>query len=99
MATELQKALSASKPVLVEFYRSGDAACQEMDTVVAELRDRLGDRANVLQIDGTANQDLMHEYKVASYPAWLLFKDGAVAWRDYGRKSFGELEHMVRDFI
>ncbi len=99
MTTEFQTALSDAKPTLVEMYRPGDEACEEMNTVVAEVRRHLGDRANVLQIDGTENQDIMREYKVASYPAWLLFKDGAVAWRDYGRKPFGELEHMVRDFI
>lgn len=99
MTTEFQKALGESKPTLVEFYRPGDQDCEEMAAVVAEVRQHLGNKANVLQIDGTANQDMMREYKVASYPAWLLFKDGAVAWRDYGRKHFGELEHMVRDFI
>ena len=99
MATELQKALGEAKPTLVEMYRLGDEACEEMNSVVAEIRKSLGGRANVLQIDGSANQDIMRQYNVASYPAWLLFKDGAVAWRDYGRKSYGELEHMVRDFI
>lgn len=97
--TDLQKALSESKPTLVELYKNGCSACADMASVVAELREKLGDEANVIQVDGTQNQDLMREYKVASYPCWLLFKDGAVAWRDYGRKNFGELEHMVRDFI
>lgn len=58
-----------------------------------------GRKANVIQIDGTVDQDIMHEYKIAAYPCWLLFKDGKLAWRDYGSKPLGELEHMVRDFI
>lgn len=97
--TELDKALGESKPTLVELYRPGCSGCESMAPVVDEVRAKLGDKVNVISIDGTENQDLMHEYKVASYPAWLLFKDGQVAWRDYGRKQYGELEHMLRVFI
>ncbi len=99
MNTELQKALGESKPTLLELFNPSKDCCKATVPVVAELRERLGDRANIIALDGRENEDLMTEYKVASYPCWILFKDGAVAWRDYGNKSVAELEHMVRDFI
>lgn len=96
---ELKKALAEAKPTLVELYKPTCTRCTEMTPVVEELKQRLGDRVNIIQIDGTDNQEFMREYKVASYPCWLLFKDGVVAWRDYGVKHLSELEHMMRDFI
>lgn len=95
----LKNALAEAKPTLVEVFSPRCSHCVDMEPVVAELRTRLADKANVIQIDGTVDQDIIHEYKIAAYPCWLLFKDGKQAWRDYGSKPLGELEHMVRDFI
>ncbi|WP_301346061.1 thioredoxin family protein [uncultured Muribaculum sp.] len=96
---ELTKALGEAKPTLVGLYKPSKESSDGVPAVVDQLRSQLGDKANVLAVDGSQNEDLIKEYKVASYPCWLLFKDGAVAWRDYGCKHAGELEHIVREFI
>lgn len=96
---ELKKALAEAKPTLVEVFSPRCSHCQVMVPVVSELIERLGDKANIVTIDGTAHQDFVREHKIAGYPCWLLYKDGQIAWRDYGEKPFGELEHMVRSFI
>lgn len=95
----VDRALGEARPTLVELYNPQECACRDMAPVVDELRSRLGGKANIIALDGTAHREFMREYKVASYPCWILFKDGQVAWRDYGKKNFGELEHMVRAFI
>lgn len=91
--------LGESKPLLVEFYNPGKECCREMEQVITELRTRTGDKANILQIDGRKSPTLMSEYKVDTYPTYILFKDGAEAWRDSGRKPVQELENMIRRFI
>ena len=96
---EFEKARVANEPTLVELFRPGDEKCREMEPVVAELKARFAGKAQVIAVDGTAHPDVMKEYKVASYPCWLLFKDGQVVWRTYGRPDTGELEQMVRDFV
>lgn len=101
--TETEKTLAAmlaeTKPTLVEFYRPDCPKKEEAEGVMNELKARMGNRANVLRIDGTAEPGLMKEYKIGAYPTVLLFKDGQVAWRDTGHKPLSELEHMVREFI
>lgn len=97
--TEFEKALGESKPLLLVIYSPENERSMEMLPVVEEVRKSMGDRANVVNLNGTDNQEVVREYKVASYPAYLLFKDGQVAWRDYGVKKYSELEHMVREFI
>lgn len=97
--TKLQQYLAESKPTLVEFYNPEKECCQAMTHVFDELRKRIGDRANIVQINGRESEDLMKEYKVDTYPTYILFKDGQEAWRDSGRKPVQELEHMVHSFI
>lgn len=96
---QLSQYLAETKPLLVEFLNPAKECCHAMQHVIDELRRRLGDKANILQIDGKANEDLIARYKIATYPSYILFKDGEEACRDNGRKPVQELEHMVRSFI
>lgn len=96
--TQLQDYLAQVKPTLVEFYNPTCPRCQAMAPVIDELRQRVGDKANILQIDESANKDLMAKYHVHSHPVYILFIDGQEAWRDGGVKPLSELEDMVHRF-
>lgn len=98
MTTEKKLAayLGETAPTLVEFYRPGK---EEDPAVINQVRDRMGGKANVMRIDGTENPDLMKEYKVDTYPTFIIFKDGQEAWRDSGVKGAGELHHLLSDFV
>lgn len=97
--TSLKEYLNETKPLLVEFYNPDKECCRAMEHVMTDLRKRLADKANILQINGTENEDLMAQYKIDTYPSYIIFKDGAEVWRDSGRKPVQELEHMMREFV
>lgn len=92
----LEEYIGQARPTLVEFGRPGK---NEDSDVMDALRDSLKGRANILTINGTESQDLMKTYKIDTYPTFVLFKDGAEAWRDSGRKSESELKDMLERFI
>lgn len=97
--TQLQTYLGEAKPLLIEFYASWCPRCKKMMPIMDELRQKLGDKANILQIDVDENPDLAKEYKVESYPQWFIFKDGQQFWHDGGEKPLSELLDMVRRVI
>lgn len=97
--TQLNTALSDSKPTLIEFYASWCPHCQRMMPIVEELRKVIGDRANIIQIDGDKNPELMDKYGVKSYPTWFIYKDGQEFWHDAGEKPLSELEDMLKRVI
>lgn len=92
---QLQHYLGEAKPLLVEFYAGWCSHCQEMAPIMERLRKKMGDKANILQIDAEANPELAKEYHVRVYPQWFIFKDGQQFWHDAGAKSLGELEDML----
>ncbi len=96
---QLIEYIGDSKPTLVEFYSPDKSSSMQMNSVIDELRKRIGDKANILQIDGREAPDLMETYKIATYPSYIIFKDGTQAWHDSGRKPVQELEHMLRMFL
>lgn len=96
---DLSAVLNESKPTLLEFYADWCPHCQRMMPIVAELKKIVGDKANIVQIEGDNNPELMEQYHVDSYPTWIIMKDGQEVWRDGGEKPLSELEDMVNRFI
>lgn len=97
--TNLQEMLDGTKPTLIEFYATWCPHCTAMMPVVAQLQDEIKDRANIVQFDGDQNEQLVEQYKVRSYPTWILFKDGQQVWRDSGSKPLSELKDMIERFV
>lgn len=97
--TTLDAALKSSRPTLAEFYADWCPHCQRMMPVVAQLKREAGDKANIVQIEGDRNPDLMKAYSVTSYPTWIIFVDGQEAWRDGGEKPLSELKDMIDRFV
>lgn len=98
MQERLDAALKDSRPTLVEVYADWCPHCQRMMPVVAELRQQIGDTANVLQIEGEEHPAIMDELHVESFPTWILMKDGSEVWRETGEKPLGELEGIIRRY-
>lgn len=88
--------ISGTAPVLVEFYRPDKS---EDQGVLSHLESDFGSNAKIVCVNGTQSPELMKAYKVDTYPTFLLFKDGQVAWRDSGSKGYDELHHMVERFV
>lgn len=97
-ADTLAKALEDVKPTLVEFYTAGESHSDETLPVIAELKQKVGDKANVITVDTTTEAELVKKYHVHSVPTWILFRDGQEAWRTGGRLPLNELEDMLARF-
>ncbi len=97
--TNLQEMLNGSRPTLVEFYATWCPHCQRMMPIVAQLQHEVGERANIIQFDGDQNESLVDQYKVRSYPTWILFKDGQEVGRNSGENPLSELKDMIDRFI
>lgn len=99
MKATLNAALDNGRPTLVEFYADWCPHCQRMMPVVAQLKREVGDRANIVQIEGEQNPDLMREFSVNSFPTWIIIVDGQEAWRDSGEMPLSELKGMIDRFV
>ncbi|MCI8998469.1 MAG: thioredoxin family protein [Muribaculaceae bacterium] len=95
---KLQAALQGSRPVLMEFYATWCPHCQRMMPVMAELKDEMDGVAEIFQIEGDDNPELMDKFNVKGYPTFILYKDGQEVWRDSGEKPYSELKDMIDRF-
>ncbi|MDE7377013.1 MAG: thioredoxin family protein [Muribaculaceae bacterium] len=95
MKSQLEAALAGSKPVLIEFFASWCPHCKRMMPIMDELREKMGDRAAIIQIDVDKYPDLEKVYGVKGYPTFFVYKDGTQFWHDSGEKPLSELEYFI----
>ncbi|WP_147306848.1 thioredoxin family protein [Paenibacillus taihuensis] len=80
---------------LVDFYKSGDNACQEQLLTDQSLVQEVRFQAAVAKVDVDQEQELATEYGVSSVPTLLLFKDGYKVETFVGQHSKEELKKHI----
>jgi thioredoxin 1 len=87
--------IQADKPVVVEFYAKWSPASILMNSVLEELRETVGVRANVIRIDVDQDKAYAKDYEVFTVPTLIVFKKGKQYWRSNGIAPVHEiLEHL-----
>lgn len=71
--------LDSDIPVLVDFWATWCAPCMMLSPVIAELAEDLSGKVKVGKVNVDEQQELAMQYRVASIPTLLLFKDGALS--------------------
>lgn len=98
MFSEVENALTDTKPTLVEFVTAGDPRSEETLETVAELKAGNNSKVNVFTVETSANPELVKKYHIHSVPTWIIFRDGQEAWRTGGRLPLDKLVDMVNRF-
>ena len=68
--------LNSEIPVLVDFWASWCGPCMMLSPVIAELAEELEGKIKVGKVNVDEQSELAMQYRVASIPTLLLFKDG-----------------------
>lgn len=76
--------INSTKVILVEFFATWCPHCQRMMPIVEEVKELLGDRAHVTQLDIDENQEAANEADVQSVPTFIVYKEGKEVWRQSG---------------
>lgn len=93
------EAINSSKVVLVEFFASWCPHCQRMMPIVDEVKQILGNKAEVIQLDIDQNQEAADEAEVQGVPTFIVYKDGKEQWRQSGEMPGDEIVTAVEKVI
>ena len=92
------EAINSNKVVLVEFFATWCPHCQRMMPVVEAVKEKLGKRATVVQIDIDKYPELSQEQGVEGTPTFIIYKDGEEVWRQAGEMPGEDLYDAVLSF-
>lgn len=87
-----QEVLSASRPVLVDFWAEWCGPCKMIAPALEELSEELGEQVDIVKLNIDENPDAPTKYGVRGIPTMILFKNGEVAATKIGAEPKSRIQ-------
>lgn len=97
--SEFNDFINQSKPTLVDFFATWCGPCKMQSPIIEQVKNAVGDSANVLKIDIDKNHEVAARYNVQSIPTLIIFQNGEPIWRAVGLQQGDVLEAKLREYI
>ena len=104
MATENNKEtfgdiISGGKMVLIDFTAEWCGPCKMMKPILAELRQRMGDKIRILKIDIDRSPAVSNAFNIQSVPTLMLIRNRNILWRQSGVMHANQLERIIDQLL
>ena len=96
---DFDKIISGDKPTLVDFFATWCGPCKMQGPVLEQVKNRVGDAANVIKVDIDKSSELAARYHVQSVPTLIVFVKGEAVWRAVGLQQADVLDAKLREHI
>lgn len=97
--SEFTDLINQKKPTLVDFYATWCGPCKMQAPILEQVKNAVGDNANIIKIDVDRNPELARQYRVQSIPTLIIFRCGEPAWRGQGLHQADQLMAKLNEML
>lgn len=89
--------IQSDKPVLVDFFAEWCGPCKMMAPILKEVKASLGDAVTVIKVDVDKNPEAAQKFGIQGVPTLMVFKQGAIKWRQSGVVQARQIESVLKN--
>jgi thioredoxin len=90
---------SKTKPVFIDFWAEWCTPCKAFSPIVDDIASEMSDQMTFFKMDTDANPNVAMNMDVMAIPTFMVFKDGALAFRDAGFRSRDDLKELLNGIL
>ena len=90
---------NAPTPVVVDFWASWCGPCKMLSPVIEEVSDELGEKAKFFKLNVDENPVTAAQFKIASIPTVMVFKDGSMVDKFVGFRPKDAIKDALKKHI
>lgn len=99
MNHELEKLVNEAPVVVIEFFATWCGHCQAMAPVVDEIKELLGDKVPVYQMDIDKYGPLADRLGVTGTPTFFIYRNGEQVWKYDGEIDGNVLLQKIQHYM
>ena len=94
-SSNFEAAISASVPVVVDFWAPWCGPCKAIAPILEELATELGAAVKICKVNVDNNSEIAGKFEIRAIPTILVFKNGAVSDTIVGLTSKDDLKAKI----